>query len=42
MLAQGLFRHKSSKAAFQAVFWMTVLGSWALLGWLLRSGALQG
>jgi uncharacterized membrane protein YsdA (DUF1294 family) len=42
LLAQGLFRHKSSKAAFQAVFWMTVLGSWALLGWLLRSGALQG
>jgi uncharacterized membrane protein YsdA (DUF1294 family)/cold shock CspA family protein len=42
LLAQGLFRHKSSKASFQAVFWMTVLVNLGLLAWLLRSGALQG
>jgi uncharacterized membrane protein YsdA (DUF1294 family)/cold shock CspA family protein len=42
LLAQGMFRHKSSKAAFQAVFWMTVLGNGGLLAWLLRSGAMQG
>jgi uncharacterized membrane protein YsdA (DUF1294 family)/cold shock CspA family protein len=42
LLSQGMFRHKASKAAFQAGFWLTVLGNCALLAWLLRSGAMVG
>ena len=42
LLAQDLFRHKSSKAGFQSVFWMTVVVNCGALAWLLRSGALGG
>lgn len=33
LLAQATLRHKSSKAAFQAVFWCTVLLNGAALAW---------
>lgn len=36
--AQAAFRHKSKKAAFQAVFWITVALNCAALAWLLVSG----
>lgn len=39
LLAQTLFRHKSSKAPFQRVFWATVvlnIAGLAMLGWLQR------
>lgn len=42
LLAQDLFRHKSRKADFQSVFWMTVVVNGGVLVWLLRSGALGG
>ena len=42
LLAQDLFRHKSSKAEFQSVFWTTVVVNLGALVWLLRSGALDG
>ena len=42
LLAQDLFRHKSSKAGFQSVFWMSVLVNCGALVWLLHSGALGG
>ena len=35
LLAQGLLRHKSSKASFQLVFWITVGINCGLLAWLL-------
>ena len=37
LLAQGLLRHKSSKASFQLVFWITVVLNCGLLAWLLSS-----
>ncbi|HSR65173.1 MAG TPA: DUF1294 domain-containing protein, partial [Xanthomonadaceae bacterium] len=40
LLAQGLLRHKSSKAGFQWVFWCTVLLNGAGVAWALR--ALRG
>jgi len=42
LLAQDLFRHKSSKADFQSVFWITVVVNCGALVWLLQSGALGG
>ena len=42
LLAQDLFRHKSSKAAFQVVFWMTVLVNCGGLALLLQPGVLRG
>lgn len=38
LLAQHVFRHKSSKAGFQFVFWITVLLNCAALAWLARAG----
>jgi uncharacterized membrane protein YsdA (DUF1294 family)/cold shock CspA family protein len=35
LLAQGLFRHKSSKPSFQAAFRLTVIVNCAAFGWLL-------
>lgn len=35
LAAQRLFRHKSSKASFQATYWITVVLNCAALGWLL-------
>jgi len=40
LLAQQVLRHKSSKVAYQAVFWTTVALNAAALAWLLHSGAL--
>jgi len=41
LLAQDLFRHKSSKAEFQAVFWSTVVVNCGALVWLVRSWPLR-
>jgi uncharacterized membrane protein YsdA (DUF1294 family)/cold shock CspA family protein len=41
LLAQDLFRHKSSKAEFQAVFWTTVVVNCGALVWLVRSWPLR-
>ena len=38
LIAQGIFRHKSKKEEFQAVFWTTVVLNCAALLWLLESG----
>lgn len=40
LLAQGLFRHKSRKRAFQVVFWITVALNLAGLAWLLGNGTM--
>jgi len=41
LLAQQAFRHKSSKGAFQFVFWITVLLNCAALAWLAHAGTLE-
>jgi uncharacterized membrane protein YsdA (DUF1294 family)/cold shock CspA family protein len=38
LVAQDVFRHKSSKAAFQFVFWATVVLNCGALLWMLHSG----
>lgn len=35
LAAQRVFRHKTSKSSFQAVYWITVVLNCAALGWLL-------
>lgn len=40
LLAQQVLRHKSSKTAYQAVFWATVALNLAGFAWLLHSGGL--
>jgi uncharacterized membrane protein YsdA (DUF1294 family)/cold shock CspA family protein len=45
LLAQQVFRHKTSKQAFRQMFWWTVIANCAALGWLLSSSgfnALRG
>lgn len=37
LIAQQQFRHKTVKASFQAVFWLTVLVNIAVVIWTLRS-----
>lgn len=37
LLAQDRVRHKTRKAKFQVVFWVTVAINGALLGWLLSA-----
>jgi len=37
LIAQQTLRHKSRKASFQAVFWMTVVGNCGLFGYLYSS-----
>ncbi|MBK6630348.1 MAG: cold shock and DUF1294 domain-containing protein [Betaproteobacteria bacterium] len=37
LAAQKMFRHKSSKASFQGVFWATVVLNCCALGWLLTA-----
>lgn len=37
LLAQRLLRHKSQKASFLAIFWVTVLLNGGVLGWLLTA-----
>ena len=34
LVAQGMFRHKSSKASFQSAFWTTVVLNCVAVGWL--------
>ena len=41
LLAQQVFRHKSSKASFQFAFWITVLLNCAALAWLAHAGRLD-
>lgn len=38
LVAQRAFRHKSRKAAFQRIYWLTVLLNLGGLGWLLVNG----
>lgn len=33
-LVQWIFRHKSSKAGFQLMFWMTVIANVSVFAWL--------
>jgi uncharacterized membrane protein YsdA (DUF1294 family) len=37
LLAQDLFRHKTSKTVFQAMFWCTVLLNCGGLAWWLHA-----
>lgn len=41
LIAQQLFRHKTVKASFQTMFWITVLLNVAGMAWLVRSGAVD-
>ncbi|QTP59406.1 DUF1294 domain-containing protein [Billgrantia antri] len=38
LVAQRLFRHKTKKQPFQAIFWCGVVVNSAVLGWLLYTG----
>lgn len=38
LLAQHAYRHKTVKASFQAVFWLTVFVNVATVAWLISSG----
>ena len=40
LVAQDLFRHKSKKGEFQAMFWTTVAINLVGMGWLLHTGEL--
>jgi uncharacterized membrane protein YsdA (DUF1294 family) len=42
LLAQEVCRHKTRKAEFQVVFWLTVATHCAVLAWLLRAQVLTG
>lgn len=35
LVAMAFFRHKSSKASFQSMFWASVVANIAVLGWLM-------
>lgn len=35
LVAQRLFRHKTQKTSFLAVFWLTVAANCAVMAWLL-------
>lgn len=41
LIAQQLFRHKTVKASFQTMFWITVLLNAAGMVWLVRSGVVD-
>ena len=41
LLAQKILRHKSSKAAFQRVFWVTVVVNVGAVGWLVNTGIIN-
>lgn len=41
LIAQQQFRHKTVKASFQTMFWITVLLNAAGMAWLVRSGAVD-
>lgn len=38
LVAQGMFRHKTRKAEFQFVFWITVIANVAVATWLAKGG----
>ena len=38
LLAQDVYRHKSKKAEFQTIFWITIVLNCAALIWLVESG----
>jgi uncharacterized membrane protein YsdA (DUF1294 family)/cold shock CspA family protein len=38
LLAQDVFRHKSRKVSFQAVFWFSVVANLAIAVWLSKNG----
>ena len=42
LLAQKLLRHKSRKQPFRAIFWVTVVASCGVYGWLLSLEAGEG
>lgn len=42
LVAQQLSRHKTVKASFQAVFWLTVFANVAAVAWLVHSGIARG
>jgi uncharacterized membrane protein YsdA (DUF1294 family) len=41
LLAQKVLHHKSSKVAFQRVFWVTVVVNVAVIGWLVSTGIIK-
>ncbi len=41
LLAQRLFRHKTRKQPFQAIFWCGVVVNYGVLGWLLYTGEVK-
>jgi len=41
LIAQQQFRHKTVKASFQTVFWLTVLVNLVVAVWVVRSGTAQ-
>jgi uncharacterized membrane protein YsdA (DUF1294 family)/cold shock CspA family protein len=41
LAAQQQFRHKTVKASFQSVFWITVAANLALVAWLVAGGTAQ-
>ncbi|MBW3527014.1 DUF1294 domain-containing protein [Shewanella sp. NKUCC05_KAH] len=41
LFAQNLLRHKSVKASFRNVFWLTVVANLAVLGYGIKTGAVN-
>ncbi|AVV83226.1 DUF1294 domain-containing protein [Shewanella putrefaciens] len=41
LFAQNLLRHKSVKASFRNVFWLTVVANLAVLGYGIKTGAVD-
>ena len=41
LIAQQQFRHKTVKASFQSVFWVTVFINIAVVAWLVHTGIAQ-
>lgn len=39
LIAQQVFRHKTAKRSFRAVFWLTVAANCLFLGWFVLGGA---
>lgn len=37
LAAQQLYRHKTKKRSFQAIFWLTVIGNLLVLAWLIAT-----
>ncbi|MCS6191425.1 DUF1294 domain-containing protein [Shewanella baltica] len=41
LFAQNVLRHKSVKASFRNVFWLTVVANLAVLGYSIKTGAVD-